>query len=209
METTESAAIDWQAFCGDPAGWLGFANPWVRERRQCASDAYILVTQPTEATDTSDGVRRVNVDAVLKGFELASDWQAPPELEPCGMCAGAGVVKLPKRPCPCGGKSTCRECGGKGYRVCNLGHEHDCDECDGTGHACDDCGDTGVLEAEDIKCRCREKLVSVGGLNIRRHHAWLISRLPEVEIGRCQDVEDIVYIRFAGDGRGAVMAAER
>jgi RecJ-like exonuclease len=31
----------------------------------------------------------------------------------------------------------CDECGGKGYLECDLGHDHDCEECDGSGDAPD------------------------------------------------------------------------
>jgi len=33
----------------------------------------------------------------------------------------------------------CPECHGKGYEECDLGHEHDCEECDGSGNAPDRC----------------------------------------------------------------------
>jgi len=33
----------------------------------------------------------------------------------------------------------CGECHGKGYQECDLGHEHDCEECDGSGNAPDRC----------------------------------------------------------------------
>ncbi len=31
----------------------------------------------------------------------------------------------------------CGECGGTGYQECDLGHDHDCEECDGSGDAPD------------------------------------------------------------------------
>jgi hypothetical protein len=33
----------------------------------------------------------------------------------------------------------CETCYGKGFDECNLGHEHDCEDCDGTGKTTADC----------------------------------------------------------------------
>jgi hypothetical protein len=56
---------------------------------------------------------------------------------------------LPERQCPeCKGtqKIKCDECDGLGHVECNLGHDHDCEECIGGTVGCDEC-DEGRLPA--------------------------------------------------------------
>jgi hypothetical protein len=85
----------------------------------------------------------------------------------------------------------CDRCFGRGWRRCDMDHEHDCEECDGEGTVFDvDESATDVIE--------------VCGTRIQRRYAWLVSKLPGVQVGIAVGINGIAF-RFR-DGCGVVMA---
>jgi len=60
-------------------------------------------------------------DEIRDGDYLPIPEIAKPATRECTFCGGTGK------------SGVCSECGGLGYIVCDLGHEHDCEKCGGTG----------------------------------------------------------------------------
>ncbi len=82
--------------------------------------------------DLGHDIARVELDSVERWSWTSPD--AP--MTTCALCKGSGKV-------------TCEECDGKGIVECNLGHEHDCEECDEGKWTCEACDDNGETEDEN------------------------------------------------------------
>lgn len=103
--------------------------PFVQDGYVVATNGRILVRTPatmpllpawTEvATETVEGRRRVP--------RCAAVWPTPDRLAEVAAIMLGDLAKIPAT-------APCDRCGGKGYRECDIGHEHDCDSCDGAGH---------------------------------------------------------------------------
>lgn len=122
----------------------------------------------------------------------------------CMKCRGFGKIV------------NCLECEGKGYRECDLGHEHDCEECDGdgvfsarhemdasTGLRCERCGGTGTIP--EIDEGRGVYIVFPGEHCVQFRYLLLISELPGVRWrlhGRSK--EDPIPFWFEG-GEGLPM----
>jgi hypothetical protein len=88
----------------------------------------------------------------------------------------------------------CDECSGRGWKTCNMGHQHDCGECDGEGKI-------NTLHPSAMEP------VTIAGVRTARRYAWIISQIPGVLAGKADrsDGRDALGFRFQG-GRGIVMA---
>ena len=121
--------------------------------------------------------RKPKIDEVLHPCESITDRFPLPELPACAACGGRGEIT-----------STCPECGGSGNVICDLDHEHDCDNCDGTGDATDRC--------------CK---VKIGNREIVRKYANKLALLPNLMWGvESDNPKGAVFFWFDG-GCGAVM----
>lgn len=85
----------------------------------------------------------------------------------------------------------CEPCDGLGYRECDMGHDHDCEDCGGKGEflqVCDEARDeVDILES-----------------TFARRYVWVMSQLPGVKL--CPYVKDeMLGFTFDG-GKGVLMA---
>lgn len=85
----------------------------------------------------------------------------------------------------------CGPCGGDGYQECDMGHDHDCDDCDGKGEFLQDCDEA----KEDVE---------ILGHCFARRYVWAIGQLPGVKM--CPEVRnEMLCFTFEG-GKGVLMA---
>lgn len=87
----------------------------------------------------------------------------------------------------------CESCHGLGSVECDMGHDHDCNECEGKGRA------TG--QADEAARRS-----DFHGRDFQRFYLWIISQLPSVKLSKpSEDKMGILSFRFAG-GEGLLCA---
>ena len=85
----------------------------------------------------------------------------------------------------------CGPCGGLGYQECDLGHEHDCVDCRGTGQFLQSCDEAG-------------EGVEILGEEFARRYVWVIGKLPGMKL--CPQLyEHMLGFTFDG-GKGGLMA---
>lgn len=91
----------------------------------------------------------------------------------------------------------CYECSGRGWATCSMGHQHDCDDCDGEGD----------VTTEHPSAR---EPVDVDGVRVARRYIWIVSQLPEVMAGKVviPDGWNALGFKFQG-GRGIVMGLKK
>lgn len=111
---------------------------------------------------------------------------------------GNEVIELPQVDGPPAGvdekwetQVECDFCGGSGFRECDMGHEHDCNQCCGVGTESDLCEE--AVERVTIKDR-----------DYARHYVWLINRLPGC-VAVNQTMEGSLGFTFEG-GRGVLQS---
>lgn len=78
-------------------------------------------------------------------------------LKLCKKCYAERIIVPPPgqtrcEECEGKGKWSCLACGGCGTVECDLGHEHDCRDCDGNGAntSCESCSGVGWIPAEEV-----------------------------------------------------------
>lgn len=72
----------------------------------------------------------------------------------------------------------CDRCDGSGHRECNMGHDHECDECD------------GERTVEEV-CREAREPIEIAGKYLQRRYVWTLLRIPGVSL--CDSLnEDMV-----------------
>jgi len=94
-----------------------------------ATDTKILARVKCDEADTPppDKGQYLPADAVIKEtwFPLIEAKTLPIIkpiiMEPCNQCAGSGYIVA------------CPECDGEGELRCDLGHDHECEDCNGSG----------------------------------------------------------------------------
>lgn len=134
--------IDLKKFCENDQCRPYLNNPFSIGDFTYASDGRIAVRTPRlEGVGEVDGAP----DTIIKVFteNLTAFDQAKPVPKP------PQVANLPCKACRRTGKVTpCETCGGEGYQECDLGHDHDCEDCDGNGVIAVHPGD----EKDGIEC---------------------------------------------------------
>lgn len=115
------------------------------------------------------------------------------EKENCTNCNGVGSFK------------ECQYCDGDGHLECYLGHEHDCEECEGKGTI----NENGNIECVTCKGsgeKYKELYYKIGCRYINAYYARLIASLPNSKISVSGKESDpkALYFEFDG-GCGAVM----
>lgn len=167
-------------------------KPFVMGGKRYATDARICIE--VDATGESDtpltGSKRVDPPDAHKAF--ADTWDEENTFRP--WPAESHIIG--KVDCPECENVTCKDCDGEGFQVCDLGHEHDCDTCDGDG------------EIRNRKCICKgtgqvtgpaRQWVAKQQIDIK--YDRLIRALPAVEWSANGGA---ILFRFDG-GRGIVM----
>ena len=90
--------------------------------------------------------------------------------------------------------SECIVCHGEKYLECDMGHQHDCSECEGDGEYLQYCDEAG--EAVEILSN-----------DFARRYVWIMGQLPGVRI--CPHMfEHMLGFTFDG-GRGGLMALKK
>lgn len=168
-------------------------KPFVMGGKRYATNGVIAIEVDAagEPDTPLTGGNRVDLPDARKAF--ADTWDEEATFRPWP----AESHVMGKVECPQCEHVTCKECGGEGFEVCDLGHEHDCDTCDGYG------------EIRNPKCICNGTGEVIGPLGqwidkqqIDIKYDRLIRALP----GPVKHMVNghAVCFRFAG-GRGIVM----
>lgn len=129
--------IELQTFCSEDDCRESIMTPFVRNGWKYATDGRIMVRVKTdEPDDSNEPHKRPNAAKLFEVFDVSKlDAVDLPEL--------TGVTT-----------QKCRYCNGNGVQTCSLGHDHDCDECDGTG-------EVEEWPSQDIgACRFSERYLS-------------------------------------------------
>lgn len=139
-------------------------KPYVKNGYLAATDAKIMITFPSTDPDTvfDAGRKAPNPKSVLDQISRVEAVNTWPETFPkCDVC---GLVKRRFPPLPKG----CKNCKGLGEVRCNLGHEHDCEDCDGRGS-------TGGYIGHSDESTCN---ITIGGRRFDRQYISRINSLP-------------------------------
>lgn len=134
------------------------------------------------------------------GGGVTEPWKIPNlgELtKPCKRCKGTGNV------------FECDVCDGEGFRECDLGEEHDCSYCRGSGtvplgspeekRPCKECHGSGSVATEDVS-------VAFGNVILGKTNLGVLTKLTRLRFAIMAErkAEDPVYFTFDG-GDGLVM----
>lgn len=177
-----------ERFCCSLADEVVLSHPWFQAGYLCACNGRVAVR--VRAGDEPD----TQVKGVPKLDEMCV---FPAKLKPWPE------VKLAKGDCMdcmacCAGKigaTQCIECDGRGEKTCDLGHDHDCSRCDGSGSVgrmCRVCNGKGSIDFT----------MQVGKQRVAPAYYALIRALPNV---RYHDTGEGCLIVFKFDGgEGAV-----
>jgi hypothetical protein len=118
-------------------------------------------------------------------------WAGKDYRKPCDKC-DKGLI----------GRRKCEHCD-EGYVECDLGHEHECEHCDGegaTGKPCDACNGTGRLNDAIVSISIPDLAITVDAHLI----GGLFDLLPGDEIGICRESpkmpEGTGMVAFHGPG---------
>jgi hypothetical protein len=123
-------SLDLTKFCDPERGGKTTAAPWTLGEFTYAVDGFIAVRV---ARQTLEGIldapdEQKGADYIAGLIAAGDRAKAEPvpalpdcERENCGVCRGCKRVV------------ECDECYGQGSRECDLGHDHDCESCDGRG----------------------------------------------------------------------------
>jgi hypothetical protein len=129
---------DLKKFCENDRYRPYLSNPFSLGDFTYATDGKVAVRVPRlegigEVEDAPASIETTFANN-LKGFEQAAPVPNPPHVTNiiCKACKGRQKVTI------------CSECEGEGYRECDLGHEHDCEDCDGNGVIGDRSGESAV-----------------------------------------------------------------
>lgn len=182
--------IDLKPFCDDWAPGYALSRPWRVGDTIYATDSRVAVAvQPElwdgDLADLSDGKKRPKVDDVLAPCLAIQEWNDMPPIPPCAKCSSTGIAK-----------ATCSECMGLGRVMCNLGHEHDCTDCDDEGlveYPCPACPMQFVVGNRDITAKILRKMAALPGVK------WA---------AESDDCNEVLFVKFDG-GYGAMLPLEQ
>lgn len=192
--------VDFLPFCDDESIRVNMSIPWVKDGFRYATNSRIMVMQFTGEPDTPEGEKPFPNAASVRDSFLNVNANTPwPESFPdCPTCGKSGMVEV----------FECGNCGGMGYQECNLGHEHDCDFCDGTGNAKGRFrrGESRFDICDDMR-RCA---VKIGGRSFQRYLIRMIEdHLPGPFVyavkSESEDNPAIMVIE-CGEGIRAILA---
>lgn len=152
-------------------GW--YQLPFWRDGVLGITDGRMLVTLKCDEPEKEFECRRF-IDGK---WTNSSSRRTPPDFAP--LLSGIGRERYLSLPAVEGPPSTadacwqvpdtCERCKGSGECECDMGHIHDCTECDGTGTV-------------DVDCEEGIQLVEIGAYSFRRKYLWLFNQLPGVRL---------------------------
>lgn len=190
-----TSTVDLQPFCDqDPdCLWPGMLQPFVQSGKRYATDARIAIEidangepdTPLTGSKRNDPPNAKYVfDAIWKADAVFAAWPAEQPV-------------MGKIDCPECENVECSTCDGMGEQTCDLGHKHECEDCDGEGvirnRACI-CKGTG-----QIRGVARQQ---IEGKQIDVKYDRLVRTLPG-PVEYAMNGEAVTF-RFDG-GRGIVM----
>ncbi len=109
--------IDIRDFCSVDETRMAICTPFAFNGWKYATDGRIAVRVPTDEPDDSNKpYKRPDASALFKDFNVTG-------LEAFEIPSLQGVEKI-----------RCYSCDGSGEQTCDMGHDHECPECDGDGH---------------------------------------------------------------------------
>lgn len=153
--------IDLQPFCLEWENKRMMHVPFVRDGFRCATDSRILIAIPTDEPETD--ANTVDVRKVIDRESLIANFrQWPAEFNVCPDC-GSVADDEPKLV-----QTRCDECGGLGVVECDYWHDHDCEDCDGTGRVME------RMECDKTACP-----VHIDDRTYDRKYIRMIDRLPK------------------------------
>lgn len=173
-----------QAVCPD---YPRISKPWHQDAILCVSDGRILIAfdaeTPPEGMDVAvraqckKGQHPPDANAILAQIKDKIQDSLPPVQGPNGDWSARWEAKV-----------ECDTCDGSGEVTCDMGHDHDCDDCDG-GECIDE-----VPEARE--------LVQIGDREFARKYIWILSQLPGLELYGAS-ADHMLGFTFTG-GRGCL-----
>lgn len=152
--------------------------PWILpDGRVAATDTYAAIVCDRalvgDLPPPRDG-RPPNVLHVLKPIAEVGEWSELPPLPTCDLCKGKTIVTR-----------DCTECKGMGSQRCNLEHDHDCDQCGGSG------------VEENIDCPdCKRSVIPIGNVAVKALHLRRAHMLPGCRWGMCKSNDDLILLKF-------------
>ena len=150
--------IDWLAFCDKESTRYALDAPWVKDGWKFATDSRVMIAVPTGEPDSqpdAKGRRFANALPLIKpALRPGIKWQPLPAFERCGKCSNKGTIR-----------KTCSCCRGATEVQCDMGHYHDCPDCDKTGK-------------ETLSCRC---FVVLGNRCLATEYFEKVAALPNVK----------------------------
>lgn len=191
--TTKQSAIELllNPFMAEDAWRWGTNHQCVKDGWRMATDGRVAIRVKTDEADwqfTNDQGKPVRFpsfsgifDPYIETFTNRNLF-APMVRRQCGACDSTGRTS-----------GVCIECGGSGNSFCHhCEHEHDCDECDGTGTSA-------------IQCAFCEDLQITETDRIDRKYWYAIQSLPDVGIKHIDKLSLFVFAIDGHIGQGVVM----
>ena len=123
--TTETE-IDLKPFCQTyESSRFAMDKPFVKNGFKYATDARIIIRVPTDEPDTGIGEKKFPDPNTVYGprESIVCDQDWPDSFPDCPTCGQLGYEI----------RFECPICDGSGYHECDLGHDHECEECGGNG----------------------------------------------------------------------------
>lgn len=187
-----AGAHDWRVYLHEPITRHGFTY---------ATDGHVLVRVPADGREQTANFPPIDLDKPLRPHcKVFAPLVLPPrpELPPCDGCAGTGEV------------AACRHCEGEGVSECDMGHEHDCDRCEGRGTVagagleCQHCRGAKVRKVARTQADVDAVEVTIGTARFDWFLLERVMALPGIEFGIPDGDGEPCPFRFDG-GIGSVM----
>lgn len=166
IETAEELL---KPFTDPDACRYGLQHQWIENGWRMATDGRVAVRIKTGEPDfkpTDDEGRPLkfpNMESIFKQWESHFESQLafnPMEQQQCGVCDTTGRMSR-----------ICEECDGDGRVTCHTcEHEHECDNCDGTGDAvvpCESCKNITVTSTREIDTLFWYRIQRLGEVSMR------------------------------------------
>ena len=179
------AEINLDQFCDPTADRKILHRPFVRDGLRYATNAVICVVTLAEGEPDSDipGGGKVPV-RIAEWMSLAESWAEWPAEKPFVHGVNDEPVYV----------TNCEQCHGRGSEKCNLGHDHECVKCTGSG----------FLPIEDGCFSSRQRSQRIGTATVAWKYDQMIRRLPSPEYSVITKYgASVVCFRFDG-GHGVL-----
>lgn len=196
--------IDLKKFCADDRYQL--SEPWSVDQYTYASNGHVLV-RVARRDDAPEKENALNVAQLWEAFDEKADFVGLPKtpaftVTRCLHCRGSGAVVQ------------CIECDGEGTLECDLGHDHECEECQGEGEQpatlienegskpCDECGGEGRIP--DLDKGFSAGVALPNGVSITLKYLILLNSLPGIRWNLNEGLEQ-APIHFVFDGGAGLL----